>query len=136
MDTKKSYESVVLPNYEASKADPGSFQKIWNAIQSVSTLSEYVALERLEYGDVKRKDVDAVTDSVLRMYPDLYLLKDPATTLRHVRRHDGQEVTSSSTGIEPDNPATWVLEDGPSKHNLSDVLDRAMAVFPTVLETK
>jgi hypothetical protein len=136
MDPKAFFENVVLKNYDAYRADPTCFSKLWNAVVSANSVADYVALHRLGYGTLLRKRIDAESERVRQEYPELQSIRERADTLKHVRRHVGQGLTETSTGILARDPTTWHLDDGSTLHSLRDVLDRAVAVLPTIPEIK
>jgi hypothetical protein len=101
MDAKAFFQEVVLKNYQESKADQASFQKLWNAVVSMNTVPEYVALDRLRYASLPRKELDQKSDEVRQQYARLKSLNEEAITLKHVRRHISGKLVESSSGIKP-----------------------------------
>ena len=131
MDAKEFVQHIALKNYEASKADPTDFLKLWNAFESMNVVAEYVALDRLEYGAAPRKKIEATYQAVRKEYPALQSIKEGAEMFKHVRRHDNKgEVTGSSTAISPSDSMTWVYK----SRSLRDILDQAAAVLPSIPE--
>jgi hypothetical protein len=124
MDAKAFFQEVVLKNYQESKADQASFQKLWNAVVSMNTVPEYVALDRLRYASLLRKEIDQKSDEVRQQYASLKSLNEGAITLKHVRRHISGKLVESSSGIKLTDPTTWRLNDGTTLHSL---LDQAFA---------
>ena len=136
MASKEFVEEVVRAHYQACKTDPTNYSKLWSAFQSMNTVAEQVALERFCYGNVTRQELEAKSEDVRQQFPELQPIKEGALMLRHVRRHVRGQVTASSTGISPSDPTTWVLQDGSTVYKLTDILDRAVAVLPTIPEIK
>jgi hypothetical protein len=136
MDKKDYVQQVALKSYEASKAEPNSFYKLRSAVEAMNTVPEYVALDRLGYTSLPRKQIDAESERVRQQYPEFVAINEGAVTLKHVRRHVGGKVIASSTGVSPDDPTTWVFSDGSTSRSYRDVLDQAAAVLPTIPELK
>ena len=103
----------------------------------MNTVAEYVALDRLGYASLVRKQIDAKCDDVRQQYASLQSLKNLAETLKHVRRHAPRgQLTASSTGILPTDPTTWELNDGSTLRSLRDALDQAFEDCSTIPELK
>jgi hypothetical protein len=133
MDVKQFYEQIALKNYEDSLADPTSYQKLWNAMVSANTIADYLGLERLNYGStLTRQEIDGAVSDVRQAYPDLQSLNDRASTLKHVRRHKGNVLTETSTGVLPHDPTTWHLDDASGSHDLRKDVDQIFSTFRTV----
>jgi len=119
MYVKQFYQHVALRNYQDSRADPTSYQKLWNTIISANTIADHLGLEGLKYGStLTGKEIDGAVSDVRQEYPDLESLNKRAATLKHVRRHEGGVFTESSTGILPDDPTTWHLNTASGSHDL------------------
>jgi hypothetical protein len=135
MYVKQFYQHVALKNYEDSRADPMSHQKLWNAMVSANTIADHLGLEGLNYGPtLTRKEIDGAVSDVRQAYPDLQSLNKRANTLKHVRRHERNVLTETSTGLLPDDPATWHLNDASGSHDLRNDVDRIFATFGTIPE--
>jgi hypothetical protein len=86
MDAKEFYQQVALKNYDEYKANPSSYNKLWNALLSANTVAEHVGLERLNYGSsATRSELAEKAHDVRHQYPALKSLNDRAITLKHVR---------------------------------------------------
>ena len=114
MDAADFFRDVVKPNYEAFCVDQNQLQGLWNAVVSMNTVAEYVALDRLGYEDLNREKLDKQAHAVREGNPILLDLKVCADTLKHVRKLERKvrtEVTSilSSTGILSNQPTTGSL---------------------------
>jgi len=130
MDAALFFTEIVKPNYKEFLDNQSELRRLWNAVVSMNTVAEYVALDRLGYEPVVREELDREAKKIREANQALLDLKVCAETLNHVRKLDGnasREITSiaSSTGLLPDQPATWVIEHGLQRYILSDVLRRA-----------
>jgi hypothetical protein len=136
VNAREFFTAVVVENYRASKAAPASFAALWNAIVSMNTVAEYVALDRLGYARLTRNDIDRAAETVRAQYSELRDIKICAETLKHVRKHLGQQVIATSTGVDTGDPTTWELQDGSKLHDLRATLERAYVVVSTMPEIK
>jgi hypothetical protein len=136
MDAKDIFNRIVAENYKEFKSDPMDLRKLWNAVVSMNTVAESLALDQANYPSLLRKEVDQLSAAVRARYPDLKDIKVCAETLKHVRHHVGQKLTASSTGILPEDPNTWEISVGSTSHKLVETLDRAFATLGSVSEFK
>jgi hypothetical protein len=136
MDARDFFATVVTENYHEAKADPANFRKLWNALVSMNSVAEYLALNHLGYGSVLRKDIDTEAANIRKNYVDLNAVKECADTLKHVRRHIGQQLTGTSTGVMSGDPTSWELQDGSTLYDLRAVLDQAFATISSLPEFK
>jgi chemotaxis regulatin CheY-phosphate phosphatase CheZ len=139
MDAPDFFRDVVKPNYDRFLDDQNQLRRLWNAVVSMNTVAEYVALDRLRYKQVAREQLDQKAKEIRRDNQVLLELKDCAETLKHVRKLAGKvgtEVTSvpSSTGILSNQPTTWVIDYQLRQYVLSDVLRRAFYTLSTFSE--
>ena len=138
MDAAEFFKDVVKPNYEEFCGDQNQLQRLWNAVVSMNTVAEYVALDRLGYEDLEREKLDKQAEEIRKDNPILFDLKVCADTLKHVRKLERKvrtEVTAiaSSTGILSDQPTTWVIGHKTKQYVLSDVLHSSfdtLSIFP------
>jgi hypothetical protein len=137
MDAPEFFREVVKPNYEESVKNPHSFKLLWNALVSMNTVAEFVALARLEYSLTSAKEL-MQSANVLRDQ-SLADLKFCVETLKHVRKiadkpkSDPKFTTiASSTGLSSHDQATWRI--GP--YELREVLQRAFDTLITFPEFK
>lgn len=135
MDAKQTF-NLVAENYNEAKADPTNFRKLLNAVVTMNSVAEQLALHQDNYPPLLREQVDQRSADVRSQYPDLKDLKFCADTLKHVRHHDGRWVNASSTGILPEDPATWVITEGSKRYNLVDTLDWTYATLNSIPELK
>jgi hypothetical protein len=139
MDAREFFREVVKPNYEESLKNPHSYRLLWNALVSMNTVAEFVALERLEYSPTSRKEL-MQSANVLRDQ-SLADLKFCVETLKHIRKIEdkpksNQKFTTveTSTGILSHDPATWRV----GSYELRDVLRRAfntLIAFPELVDS-
>jgi hypothetical protein len=54
MDARDYFEQIVKPNYYEAKDNPNDLRSVWNAILTMNTVAESIALERLDYSSVDR----------------------------------------------------------------------------------
>jgi hypothetical protein len=128
MDAKEFFSAVVVENYKEAIADPANLRKLWNAAVSMNTVAEYLALHRAGYPTLDRFKVDEKAEVVRNEYPDLKAIKSYADRLKHVRKHEAQQVTASSTSISPQDPSTWA--------DLSDLVNRTFTTLGGIPEFK
>jgi hypothetical protein len=111
MDARTFYQSVVRPNFAEYCRSQNDFRLLWNVLVSMNTVAEHVALERLEYSQVKR---EVLNDAAKQIRDEtLQDLKFCAEALKHVRKIDPKAetritseltTTATSTGIDPADP--------------------------------
>ena len=139
MDAADFFKDVVNPNYERFLEDQNQVRRLWNAVVSMNTVAEYVALDRLRYEQVAREQLDQKAKEIRQDHRVLLELKVCAETLKHVRKLEGKvgtEVTSvpSSTGILSNQPTTWAIDYQWRQYVLSDVLRRSFCTLSTFSE--
>lgn len=137
MNAAAFYQDVVKRNYEEFIKNSSDFRLLWNALVSMNTVAEFVALERLEYDSVSRSALTQTADQTREK--NLADLKFCAETLKHVRKirdHPNSELkfttVATSTGISSYDRATWTI----GSLDLVDVLQRAFATLATFPELK
>jgi len=130
MDTSEFFNTVVKRNYQefiGFAGNPDDFRLLWNAIISMNTVPEYMALDQLGYAQVSRDDLARTANQIRDKDQSLIDLKFCAEALKHVRKiprkqqQDSVTSTVSSTVASPIDRATWTI--GP--HDLVDVAQRA-----------
>jgi hypothetical protein len=134
MDAAEYFRTVVKPNYEQFIATPNDLRLLWNAVVSMNTIAEYVALDQLEYAAVPRHTLDNAAAAIRARNPILSDLKYCAETFKHVRKmsRDGlapMSLVATSTAVSSGDQTTWQI--GP--HDLVTVLRQAFStikVFP------
>jgi len=109
---------------------------LWKAIISMNTVAEYVALDRLGYGQVSRDALSKAAEQIREKSPVLNDLKCCAETFKHVRKikdhrrlGSGFSTIATSAGVS-EEPATWKI----GQYDLVDVLSRAVAALSSLSE--
>ncbi len=133
MDPRVFFDEVVKPNYEDAKRATGNFRFVWNAILSLNTVPEYLAIHRLDYEEVDRTTLDNEGNRIRNEFPSLRRLKKCANALKHVRSMPKNpkrsnvlpEITSTSTGILPSDTTTWTIDICARTYELPTILDEA-----------
>jgi hypothetical protein len=87
MDAAEFFRTVVKPNYEQFVQNPTDLRLLWNAIVSMNTVAEFLALHRLGYSPVYREEHNAEAKKLRDLSADLTKLKHDAETLKHVRKN-------------------------------------------------
>jgi hypothetical protein len=128
MDANEFFRAVVVENYNEAKADPTNFRKLWNAAVSMNTVPEFLALHRDGYPTLKSWEVDEKAKDVRSEYSDLKEIKSYADRLKHVRKHEGQQLIASSTSVLPQDPNSFV--------DLKDLVDRTFTTLGSIPELK
>jgi hypothetical protein len=87
MDAHEFFHQIVEPNCENALRPPYHLRLAWNAILSLNTVPEFIALHRLGYKtDVDRDLLYRETEDIRKKYPALTQLNNEAIKLKHVRR--------------------------------------------------
>jgi hypothetical protein len=92
MDACEFFYQIVTPNCDDAMRQPFDLRSAWNAILSLNTMPEFLALHRLVYRDnVDRKVLDSEADKIRKEHLPLAKLNNEAIKLKHVRRLSGQK---------------------------------------------
>ena len=135
MDASQFFNTVVKRNYEEFTKNPNDFRSLWNAIVSMNTVPEYMALEQLQYAQVPREKLDAIAKQIRDKDQSLTDLKFCAEALKHVRKIPPKNqqgsftITVSSTTVSPIDRATWTID----SHDLADVARRAFTALSALV---
>ena len=137
-----SLGTLVKRNYVEFLQNSNELRRLWNAVVSMNTVAEYVALDRLEYAKMSADQLDAEAKKIREHNPVLLDIKTCAETLKHVRKLQGRintptSSTTSSTGLLSDQPDTWVINYDSRQYVLADVLRQAfetVSAFPEFVE--
>jgi len=125
MDASEFFNTVVKRNYEEFTNNPNDFRSLWNAIVSMNTVAEYMALEQLQYAQVPREKLDATAEQIRAKD------KTCAAALKHVRKTTRSNkqgsftVTVTSTIASPIDITTWTF----GRYDLVDVAHRAFSAL-------
>jgi hypothetical protein len=84
MDAREFFNTVVKRNYQEFTLNPDDFRSLWNAIVSMNTVAEYLALEQLQYAQVPREKLDTTAKQIRDKDQSLIDLKSCAEALKHV----------------------------------------------------
>jgi hypothetical protein len=138
MDAAEFFKDIAKRNYQEFTLHPDSRRHLWNAIVSMNTMAEYVALARLSYVQVPRAKLDDEAKQIRAKHVALEELKYCAETFKHVRKikdhpkyGSGFSTIATSTGVA-DEPTTWQI----GQYNIVHVLERAVAVLTNFPELK
>jgi len=139
MDATEFFQNIIKPNYEDSAGAPDDLRLLLNAIISMNTVAEFVALDRLDYAKISEKELGKQANEIRRQFPSLEDLKFCAETLKHVRKLHGTmtsdySVTPSSTSISPSEPSTWIIETAQKRYCLKAIADEAFRTIKTFPE--
>ena len=139
MDASDFFNTVVKRNYQEFTASSDDYRSLWNAIVSMNTVAEHVALEQHQYNaQVSRQQLDRTANQIRDN--DLADLKFCAEALKHVRKIKdvkifGQvqgSITVTSSHVLADNRDTWTI----GSHDLADVAHRAFKTLSALPELK
>ena len=116
MDASEFFQIVAEPNYEQLIGDPSDLRSLWNAVVSMNTIAEFLALDRLEYQPVTRSTLDNAAADIRKQFPSLLDLKFCAETFKHVRKipriSSGEiSILASSTGFSSGDQTTWKIDE-------------------------
>jgi hypothetical protein len=146
MDASEFFNTVVKRNYQewtGFAGNPDDFRLLWNAIISMNTVPEYMALDQHRYAPVSREVLDDTAKQIRGKDQSLIDLKFCAEALKHVRKIPRKQkqgsvthmststnpVTVTSTNVSSIDRATWTI-DG---HDLVDVAQRAFNALSTLV---
>jgi hypothetical protein len=135
MDTSEFFNTVVTRNYQEFTLNPDDFRSLWNAIISMNTVPEYMALDEHGYAEVSRDALAQTANQIRNKDQSLKDLKFCAEALKHVRKipfnnkQGSVTITISSTIVSPFDRTTWSI--GP--HDLTDVTQRAFRALSALL---
>jgi hypothetical protein len=135
MDASEFFDTVVKRNYDDfTKTD--DYRSLWNAIVSMNTVPEYMALEQFQYARVPRTPLDVAAKQIRDKDQSLIDLKTCAEALKHVRKttysnkQGSFEITITSTIASPVDKATWIFVDTHGvSYDLADVARRAFTAL-------
>jgi hypothetical protein len=137
VDAREFFNTVVVPNYAEFSRHPTDIRLLWNALISMNTVAEYLALDRLGYPPIPRNVLDQHAQNIRSQFPSLSDLKFCAEAFKHVRkikdyRGGGFTLQASSTGVLPDDQTTWNI----NGYDLATVVHNAFATLQSIPELK
>ena len=114
MDVREQFQSA-LRNVDEFERNPTDYRLLENAIHSLDTVPERLALHQLGHAQVSRKALSEEAQKIRREHSSLKDLHTCNNTIKHIRgirdHRDGTfTTTATSTGIERNNPATWYVD--------------------------
>jgi hypothetical protein len=126
MDAREFFQNVARRDYFEFFAHPDE-RRLWNAVVSMNSVAEYLALEQLNYAPISQNQLTQTAQQIRKQH-HLLDLKFCAETIKHVRKIKDQRggasftLTGSSTGITSDR-STWMI----NGFDVVDVLQKAFA---------
>jgi hypothetical protein len=100
MDACEFFHQIVTPNYDEAMQSPFDLRLAWNAILSLNTMPEFLALHRLGYPeDVDQKVLYREAGKTRKKYSSLEKLNNEAIKLKHVRRLSGRKQNEPFSSI-------------------------------------
>jgi hypothetical protein len=144
MDASEFFDTVVKRNHEEFTGNPDDFRLLWNAIISMNTVPEDLALDQLGYASVSREVLARIANQIRDKDQSLNNLKFCAETLKHARKipHTQKQgsgvtltstnpvITVTSTNVSPIARATWTI----GSHDLVDVAERAFKALSALVK--
>jgi hypothetical protein len=111
MNAAAFFQDVAKRNCEDFIRKPDDFRLFWNAMVSMNTVAEYLALHDFGYKDVSRKTLSEGANTIRELH-NLTDLKFDAETFKHVRKIEDYrdktfEMIATSTAILPNDSTTW-----------------------------
>ena len=102
MDASEFFSTVVKRNYQefiGFTGNPDDFRSLWNAIISMNTVPEYMALHQLGYAQVSRDQLARTANQIRDKGQSLIDLKFCAEALKHGRKIPRKQKQGSVTII-------------------------------------
>ena len=135
MDARQFFQDVVRRNYFEFFDHPDDIRLLWNAVVSMNSVAEFLALHQLNYAEVSLDQLNQ-TAKQIREQHRLLDLKFCAETFKHVRKIKDQRggaftSVASSTGITSDR-TTWMIR----QFDVVDVLRNAFAKLDQLPQLK
>ena len=110
------------------KQSPDDLRLLWNAVVSMNSVAEWIALHKLDYAEVDKRVLDDKAKEVRNSDSSLKDLNLCAITFKHVRK-----LIPTPTGLIPSSTALstppWVIGYGNEEKVVEDVLRRAYAAL-------
>jgi hypothetical protein len=135
MDTSEFFNTVVKRNYQEFTSNLDDFRLLWNAIISMNSVPEYMALDQHGYAPVSRDALAQTANQIRNNDQSLIDVKFCAEALKHVRKippkspQGAVTVTVTSTIVSPINRTTWTI--GP--HDLTDVAHQGFRALSALM---
>ena len=131
MDAKEFFDRIVTPNYRDAVNNPRDLRLTYNAVITMNTAAEFLALHQLGYPEkLTAEALDKKANAIRDQHELLKQLKYHAEKMKHVRklrrRDKTVSLTHSSTAFSPTDPTSWEY--------LLPVLRDAMSVLRTLIK--
>jgi hypothetical protein len=141
MDATEFFCQIIEPNYAEATRAPDDLRLLVNAIISMNTVAEFLALKRNQYGQMTRKELTGKANELRKQFPCLEDLKLCAETLKHVRKLNNAKsadfsLTATSTSISPTRTSTWTITTVSNTYHLRTIVDVAFQTIKTFPEFK
>ena len=107
MNAREYFQSTVMPSYTRFQRQ-GDFNSLQNAIRSMDSAAEYLALDRLKSAQVSRKALNQETRNIRGKFSSLRDVHSYSNTLKHVRSITDYRVASSKQ-LEHPLPSTSMI---------------------------
>jgi len=126
MDARAFFQNIAARNYFEFFRHPNDLT-LWNAVVSMNSVAEHLALHRLDYAPTSRTELGRSAQEIRERH-DLTDLQFCADTFKHVRKIKDQRggasfsLQATSTGVTSDR-ATWKIGD----FDVVEVLQNAFA---------
>jgi hypothetical protein len=134
MDAQEFFRDIVSPNYHEFFSYPNDVRRLWNAVISMNSVADYMAVGQIGYRPASRQELQDLADK-LREDHGLEDLEVCADALKHLRKTGGSrskfEVTATTTDVSSDT-ATWTI----NGLDVVDVLRRAFEKLKNIPEPK
>jgi hypothetical protein len=127
MDAREFFQNVARRNYFEFFEPGDDIRLLWNAVVSMNSVAEYLALDQLNYAQISRNQLERTANQI-RKHHHLLDLKFCAETFKHIRKIKDQRggasftLTGTSTNITSDR-ATWMI----NQFDVVEVLQKAFA---------
>jgi hypothetical protein len=121
MGSHEFLRDVVLPNYWEFDKCP-DVRLLWNALVSMNSVAEHLALDELKYADVSRNKMDKIANKKR----DQYELLDAEPV----------NATATTTGVTSDKETWKIIDHSGKEFDLVDVLRKALAKLNEIPELK
>ncbi|MEJ2378262.1 MAG: hypothetical protein P8Y71_23715 [Pseudolabrys sp.] len=128
MTAAEFFQQVVKQNCLVARKNPKEYRHLWNAIVSMNTVAEYLALDGSGRTQMPGLELATRANQIRDKTKHLSDLKECAEHLKHVRkivdRKGGEfEIIGSSTGHNLEDPTTWWA----IRFNLKEIMEAALA---------
>ena len=134
MDARDFFHEVVKRNYDEFVRSPNDIRLLWNVLVSMNTLPEFLALQQREYPpSISRNELYKLAEEIRGDLSGFDELKFCADALKHIRKNfkdQGGGSTVSTTGLLPDDQATWTIVG----YDLVKVVHNAFATLQEIPE--